>query len=97
MLLTSSIVCLPLSRDHSLSCHSTQPPTSYAGKILAVEPTIKVNFARATSALTRPPNDKVPRSATFLTRTLTLRHLHFMLTAKFALHLAHAGTFSLDF
>ena len=36
-----------------------QDPESAAAKILAVEPTLKVNFSRANGALHRAPNDKV--------------------------------------
>jgi hypothetical protein len=36
-----------------------QDPDSAAAKILAVEPTLKVNFSRANGALHRAPNDKV--------------------------------------
>jgi len=41
--------------------HDAQDPNSYAGKLLAKEPTLKVNFSRASAAVSRAKAEKVAR------------------------------------
>lgn len=68
---------------HSLVCNlsgvldeatnvQAQDPESAAAKILAVEPTLKVNFSRANGALHRAPNDKVHPGTSSATMLRTL-------------------------
>ena len=45
----------------SMSSHDAQDPNSYAGKLLAKEPTLKVNFSRASAAVSRAKTEKVAR------------------------------------
>jgi len=44
-----------------MSSCNPQEPNSYAGKLLAKEPTLKVNFSRASAAVSRAKAEKVAR------------------------------------
>ena len=62
--------CLDFAQLHAGCCsllmcitrrYIAQDPNSYAGKLLTKEPTLKVNFSRASAAISRAKTEKVAR------------------------------------